>query len=52
MTVTHEGVNRVAVAELVDILGPERVVVSPQGRLVRVHSFPTRRSSDLRKSVV
>ena len=31
MTVTHEGVNQVAVAELVDILGPERVVGRPPG---------------------
>ncbi|HEV3464318.1 MAG TPA: FAD-dependent oxidoreductase, partial [Actinomycetota bacterium] len=49
MTMTYEGVNRQAVAELVDILGPERVVVTPQGRLIRAMvpaPFPFQRWAD------
>ena len=49
MTVTYEAVNRQAVAELVDICGTGRVVVTPQGRLIRAMvpaPFPFQRWAD------
>jgi glycolate oxidase len=49
MTITYERVNREAVAELVDICGTDRVIVAPQGRLVRAMvpaPFPFHRWAD------